>query len=159
MRKKATIETGPQSDQSKLRVAPIGEESIIEQGSALSEDQDSKSSGSSKYAEEAPSLQGHHGKSNPEKPPRQKDRPTQQETFVHENLKRGSFKEPTSDHGVSSSKDHENDNTLPSSSNRNLQPLQDPMDINHTQIKQTTRPPQQTFDAVAIPNTMSRSTC
>ena len=168
MRKKLD---GSHSDESKLRVAPIGEESIADPCSILSESQDSISSGSIPGVEEKLSFQPHqqHGKMTPKKPHGEMQQYSQggnaqKETWNQEERnKKGKFKACSSNPASSSRQDQDNENTLPSSSNKNLVLLQNETffseENNPTQVKNISSPSQHTFDAIAIPNTLGGSAC
>ncbi|GFR72203.1 hypothetical protein ElyMa_005700100 [Elysia marginata] len=174
MRKKIAIESGIQPDQSKLRVAPIGEESFADQGCALSEGEDaiSSSSSSSLYAnanEIPPVKSAHH----PEKAHLHQQLSGHDEISKHDTLntpgkkKKGKSRKNPLNIKPSSKKDMDNSNTLPSSSNRNLEPLQNqflsPVDNDPAQLDNTRSSSQSQeqvkFDAIAIPNTQTKSAC
>ncbi|RUS70937.1 hypothetical protein EGW08_021301 [Elysia chlorotica] len=169
MRKKLAFGAGCQSDQSKLRVAPVGEESMADQASTLSEGQDSISSGSSSGAEERQSFQlpQQHDQVKPQESHGDMQQCQQHRNARKDTLKQGAEgkkgKSKSSNPITSSREDQDNENTLPSSSNRNLALIQNEIifseENNPAQVKSISSPSQHTFDAVAIPNTLGRSAC
>lgn len=166
MRKKTADESSTQSDETRLRVAPIGEESIAKQGCSLSKEQDSTSSSSSLDTDEMPPTHSHHCQE--DRVPAtihsetQKSLPNdipKQDALI---IKRKGKKEKFKRH--SSINDLDNENTLPSSSNRNLMSVDNdissPMDnIKSSHVKNMPGSPKPKFDAIALPNTQTLSSC